>query len=71
LFFFASPKKNQKRSPEKDYIPFSGSSYVGLLYYCSFNICNSTLRIASYFLTTAKLTREFTVTKSAFVLTGV
>ena len=24
LFFFASPKKNQKRSPTKDYIPFVG-----------------------------------------------
>jgi len=23
-FFFASPKKNQKRSPEIDYIPISG-----------------------------------------------
>jgi hypothetical protein len=24
LFFFASPKKNQKKSPTKDYIPFVG-----------------------------------------------
>jgi hypothetical protein len=23
-FFFASPKKKQKRSPAKDYIPFAG-----------------------------------------------
>jgi len=24
IFFFASPKKKQKRSPTKDYIPFVG-----------------------------------------------
>jgi hypothetical protein len=24
MFFFASPKKNQKKSPAKDYIPFAG-----------------------------------------------
>jgi hypothetical protein len=24
LFFFACPKKKQKKPPEKDYIPFSG-----------------------------------------------
>jgi len=24
MFFFASPKKNQKTSPAKDYIPFAG-----------------------------------------------
>ena len=41
LFFFASPKKNQKKSPTKDYIAFVGGSYVRRLYYCSFSICNS------------------------------
>jgi len=46
LFFFASPKKNQKRSPTKDYGPFVGSSYVQRMYYCSFSIGNSTLCIA-------------------------
>ena len=24
LFFFACPKKNQKKTPENDYTPFSG-----------------------------------------------
>jgi len=24
IFFFACPKKNQKRSPAKEYIPFAG-----------------------------------------------
>ena len=38
ILFFASPKKKQKKSPEKDYIPFSGSSYVELEYYCGFGI---------------------------------
>jgi len=28
LFFFASPKKNQKESPEIEYSPISGSSYI-------------------------------------------
>ena len=32
LFFFASPKKNQKKSPTKDYFPFVGSSSVDQLY---------------------------------------
>jgi hypothetical protein len=26
FYFFASPKKQQKKSPENDYIPFSGNS---------------------------------------------
>jgi hypothetical protein len=41
-FFFASPKKKQKKSPANDYtLPKAfgtGSSYIGLLYYCGFNI---------------------------------
>jgi hypothetical protein len=40
MFFFACPKKNQKKTPAKDYIPFAGSSYVELLYYCDFGICS-------------------------------
>jgi len=42
MFFFASPKKNQKKSPAKDYSPFAGGSYVQLLYYCDFGIFNAT-----------------------------
>ena len=48
FFFFASPKKKQKRSPEIEYSPISGSSYVGLLYYCSIGIGNSTLRMQQH-----------------------
>ena len=32
MFFFACPKKNQKKTPAKDYIPFAGGSYVDQLY---------------------------------------
>jgi len=35
MFFFASPKKNQKKSPAKDYIPFAGGSLMKLWYYCT------------------------------------
>jgi hypothetical protein len=34
LFFFACPKKNQKRTSEKNYIPFSDGISIKLLYYC-------------------------------------
>jgi len=45
LFFFASPKKNQKRSPTNDDGPFVGNSYVDRLYYCGLYIGNSILRM--------------------------
>jgi len=32
---FASPKKNQKKSPAKDYIPIAGGSLIELWCYCA------------------------------------
>ena len=43
LFFFATPKKNQKKSPEIEYSPISGSSFMELLIYCNLCIGNPTL----------------------------
>ena len=39
---------NQKWSPEIDYTPISGSSYVRQLCYCGLYIGNSTLRVMEY-----------------------
>ena len=38
FFFFASPKKKQKKSPEIEYGPISGNSFVQHLYHCNFSI---------------------------------
>jgi hypothetical protein len=38
--FFASPKKKQKKSPAKDYIPFAGGALIKLKCYCDFSIYN-------------------------------
>ena len=34
LFFFACPKKNQKRTPENETARFRGGICIKLLYYC-------------------------------------
>jgi hypothetical protein len=43
MFFFACPKKNQKRAPEIDIQPDLGSSSTQLLYFGSIICGNSTL----------------------------
>ena len=48
LFFFASPKKKQKRSPPNDNTPFVGGTLVELLYYCKLEICSLMLNENSH-----------------------
>ena len=48
LYFFASPKKYQKRSPEIDDSPISGSSYVDQWYIVVNYICSLILALYGF-----------------------
>ena len=65
FFFFACPKKKQKKTPTNDNSPFVGYSYVQRLYYCEFNFSNSILKFIAvcFFFSPIKL-------KAALIRTG-
>jgi hypothetical protein len=48
VFFFASPKKKQKKSPEMDYIPISGWFPAITFVLLCLSISNSTLRFKHF-----------------------